>query len=413
VNEEVPPGRSGALTDTGKTVGAAAVGGTTAFLALITICQLLAGVQFLLVRAYGLWSWVKIGLLTALLSLRADVVVTVQGPPILQTTAEPMTVRSRFVPLLLTIGFLWVAARAGRRAARGRSGRSPLITSALAAAGAGVPVAVLAALCSTLVTLFFPALGLRLQVDERGAALWAGLAAAAGAGTGAFIEAARDRPFSDALRGGLAAYGWALGLIAVGVFVLATLEPTVTRFYVDGVAGLGPPGRVLVGYHLLAFPAQSALLLAPASGSCLQFIGEGSMVDLCPWRLVASGPAGEAFLPRPLSLSPWLWLLNIVPFIAAMLGGYRAAAGGTTSGGRAAGSGVAAGLTFALLVLVGAWFVAPELSSLVGAGHVALHPEWVRTVVTSLAWGAVGGATGGWLAGRRYEEPELPRPTSE
>ena len=128
---EASPGRSGALEDAGRTIGGAAFGATLAFLSLVTICQLLAGVQFLVVGAYGLWAWVKLGLLTALLSLRADTVATVQGPPIFETAAGSMTMHWRFVPMVLTIGFLWLAARAGRRAARTTPGRSTLMTTAL------------------------------------------------------------------------------------------------------------------------------------------------------------------------------------------------------------------------------------------------------------------------------------------
>jgi hypothetical protein len=412
VTEDASPGRSGALAGAGRAVGRAAAGGAMAFLLLVALCQFLALVQSLFVGAFGLWTWVKVGLLTALLSLRADVVATVKNPPILQAAADQVTVRWHFVPMLLTIGFLWLAARAGHRAARTRPDRSPLVASALAAAGAGVPVAVLSAACSAVVHLFLPTLGLQLRVDVSTAALWAGVLAAAGAGTGAYLEVARVGTSAAVIRGGLAAYGWALGFLAVGVFVVATLEPTVTRDYLDGVTGMGGGGGVLFGYHLLAFPAQSALLFAPASGSCLEIIGEGPILELCPWRLVASGPAGDLFLPKPLSLSPWLWVLSVVPFVAAVLGGRRAVTGAAYVGGRAAGVGAGAGLIFALLALLGGWFAAPELvASLVPIPRVSMHPEWARTVVTALVWGAAGGAVGGWLAGRRYE-PELPRPTS-
>ena len=413
MTEEASPGRSGALTGVGWTVGHAAIGGTSAFLALVAICQLLAVVQFLLVGTYGLWSWLKIGLLTALLSLRADVVATVQGPPFFRTIAQSMTLHWRFVPMVLTIGFLWLAARAGRRAARSGLARPPLVAAGLAAAGAGVPVAILSAASSTLVNLFFPSLGLRLQVDPSSAAVWGGLLAAAGSGSGAYLEQASGRAAAAVIRGGLTAYTWALALLAVGVFVVATLEPSVTREYVDGVTGLGAGGGVLFGYHLLAFPAQSALLLAPASGSCLEFIGEGPMFDLCPWRLVATGPAGEGFLPRALALSPWFWLLSAVPVVAGVLGGRRAVTGATIAGGRAAGLGVAAGLIFALLVLVGGWFAAPQLFPiLIAVPSVSVHVEWVRTAIAALVWGVVGGGLGAWFASRRYAEPEFPRPTS-
>ena len=413
MTEEAPPGRSGALPDAAGTVGRAATGGTLAFMALVGICQFLAVVQFLLIGAYGFWSWVKVGFLTALLSLRADVVVAVQGPPFFRTASESMTLQWRFVPMALTIGFLWLAARTGRRAVRSGPGRSPLIAAGLAAAGAGVPVAILSAVCSTLVTLSFPALGLRLRIDTPSAAFWAGILAAVGAGAGAYLDAARGRVSAAAVRGGLTAYGWALGLLAVGVFVVATLEPAVTRRYADGVTRDGALGGVLFGYHLLALPAQSALLLSPASGSCVEIIGEGPMFDLCPWRLVVSGPAGEGYLPQPLALSPWLWLLSAVPFVAAMLGGRRAVTGAPATGEGAAGLGVAAGVMFAFLALAGGWVASPQLFPfLIPVPQISVHPEWIRTVITTLLWGVVGGGLGAWFAAGRYAEPELPRPTS-
>jgi hypothetical protein len=263
------------------------------------------------------------------------------------------------------------------------------------------------------VTLSFPALGLRLRVDAPSAAFWAGILAAAGAGAGAYLEAARGRASAAAVRGGLIAYGWALGLLAVGVFVVATLEPAVTRRYADGVTRDGAVGGVLFGYHLLALPAQSALLLAPAAGSCVEIIGEGPMFDLCPWRLVVSGPAGEGYLPQPLSLSPWLWFLSAVPFVAAMLGGRRAVTGAPSTGGRAVGLGVAAGVMFAFLALAGGWIAAPQLFPfLIPVPQVSVHPEWIRTAIAGLVWGVVGGGLGAWFEAGRYAEPELPRPTS-
>ena len=413
MTEDAPPGRSGAPMDAGRTVGRAALGGTLAFIALVAICELLAMMEFLLVGAYGLWSWVKVGLLTAFLSLRADVVATVQGPPILGTAAESRSLHVHLVPMLLTIGFLWLASRAGRRAARSGSVRSPLAVAGLAAAGAGVPVAVLSGACSTLVALFFPEFGLRLRVDPAGATLWAGIVAAAGVGVGAYLEAARGRAAAAAIRGGLSAYGWALGLLAVGMFVVATLEPTVTREYVDGMTGLGAGGDLLIGYHLLAFPAQSALLLAPATGSCLDIVGDGSVFDLCPWRLVGSGPASATFLTQPLALSPWFWLLSAVPFTAAMLGGRRTVTPGSFDGGRAIARGVAAGSIFALLALAGGWFAAPQLLPALTTGpHVSLHLEWGRTAIAALLWGVAGGGLSARFAAGRYAEPELPRPTS-
>ena len=412
MTEDAPPGRPGALTDVGRTLGVAAFGGAVAFAALVVLGQVLALAQYLLLGGYGLWSWVKIGLLTTLMSLRADVVATVQGPPAFQTATRSETIPLRVVPMVLTIGFLWLAGRAGRRAARAMPGRSPLVTAGTAAAGAGVPVALFAGICASLVTLTFPSLGLDLHVEVWSAALWAGVLAAVGAGTGAYVETAGGRPSAAALRGGLTAYGWALGLIAVGVFVVATFEPSLTRAYVDGLTGLGAPGRALLGLHLLAFPAQSALLLVPASGSCLEVIGDGPILHLCPWHLAASGPAGQGFLPEPLALTPSLWLLSAMPLVAAMLGGARAVRGAAMVSRRALGLGVAAGCTFALLTVLGAWFAAPRFSPILVTSQISVHHAWARTAVTALIWGTAGGGLGAWLSARRYAEPEFPRPTS-
>jgi hypothetical protein len=398
VTAEASPARPGSPVAVGRVLGVAAFGGTLSFAVLVVSCQVLALVQYLLLGGFGLWSWAKIGLLTALLSVRADVIATVHGSPGFRSATRPETLQLRVVPMLLTIGSVWLAARAGRRAARAMPGRSPFIASALAAAGAGVPVALLAEISAGLVTLSFPAIGLRLRIDASSAALWAGVLAAAGAGTGAYLEAAAHRPFAAALRGGLTAYGWALGLLTVGVFVLATLEPTVTRAYVDEVAGLGAPGGALVGFHLLALPAQSALVLAPASGSCIEIAGEGPMFDLCPWRLIPSGPAGRMLLPAPLSLSPWLWLMSGVPAVAAMLGGRRAVTGATLGGRGALGLGIAAGSVFAALAILGAWLASPLLSPIVLPLQISAHPGWLRTGIMALLWGAGGGALGAWLA---------------
>lgn len=415
---EDPPDRSGVRSDAVRVVGRAAVGGTVAFVALVGICELLGVAAFVLIRAYGLWSWAKIGLLTTFLSLRAELIATVHGSPVLPPGAGSRTLHVRFVPMLLMIGFLWLAARAGRRAVRAGSGRPALATAVLAAAGVAVPVAILAVAWSPLVDLSFPGLGLRLQVDAASAALWGAILAAAGAAAGAYLEAARGRGSAAAIRGGLTAYGWALGLLAVGVVVVATLEPTVTRRYVDGVTGLGAGGGLLFGYHLLAFPAQSALLLAPSSGSCVEVLGEASTYRVCPWRLTASGPAGGVFVPDPIPLSPWFWSLGVVPFVAAIVGGRRAVTG-ITEAGRSIGLGAAVGSLFAVLAVVGAWFVAPRWfttpvvsPNLIPFSLVTFRLDWGRTMIAALVWGIFGGGLGAWLATRGYAEPELPRPTS-
>ncbi len=103
----------------------------------------------------------------------------------------------------------------------------------------------------------------------------------------------------------------------------------------------------------------------------------------------------------------------MAPFVAALLGGRRAVIGEPVAGRRATGVGVAAGLVFAFLTLAGGWIAAPRVFPfLIPVPQVSVHPAWVRTSITALIWGVVGGGLGAWFGARRYAEPELPRPTS-
>jgi hypothetical protein len=389
------------LEGAGRAAATAAGGGAFAVLWLTLVCLLASVILSFVVGVYGIRTWAKIGLLTALASLRAEAEATIQGIPGVRIPSRPIEVSVVFVPMLLTLGFLWLAARAGRRAAEERPGGNVAVTAAVAAAGAAIPAAALAALAAVLVSLSFPGIGLRTHVDVGSAAVWAGLLSAAGAGAGAWLHAARGRRSAAVLRGGLAGYAWALALLAVGAVFVSALEPAVTGAYVDGLRGLGEGGGVLFGVHLLALPTQSALLLAPASGSCLQLIGDGPVLDLCPWNLVPSG-AAAFFLTDPVPLSPWLWLLNGAPPIAAALAGGAAAR--EARAGRPVLVGTLAGAVFASVAIVGAWFAAPRISGvlpLLVVPVVAIRIDPVSMGATCLLWGLAGGAVGGWLEGRR------------
>jgi hypothetical protein len=69
-----------------------------------------------------------------------------------------------------------------------------------------------------------------------------------------------------------------------------------------------------------------------------------------------------------------------------------------------------AGVVFGLLGTVGAVFAAPRLT--VPFFPLDVRVPIVATIVVELLWGILGGTLGGLFAARRYEEPELPRPTS-
>jgi hypothetical protein len=354
-------------------------------------------------------AWVRIGLVTALVSLRADAVARFRGEPLLPGPGLEVVARWRLVPMLLTLGFLWLAARAGRRAAEERSRGGLVLTAVAAAAGAAAPVAVLAALASAWLSLRFPGIGLGIRVDPGSAAAGGALLAAAGAAVGVWLR--RAGRGAAPLRGGLAGYGWALALATGVTLVVAAFEPSATRAYVEGLRGLGTGGGLLFGLHVLALPAQSALLLAPAAGSCLHLLGEGPLVDLCPWSLRPAGPPAT-FLGGPLALTPWLLALHAVPPVAAALAGRAGVRGATV--GQPHVRGALAGAVLAGLAVAGAWLASPRV-----AGDLAVMPapaitfDPVAMGATWLLWGVLGGAVGGWLEGRAAGiEPQPPRRTS-
>ncbi len=418
MSSPAPPRRGGALARAAWTLASAAVGGLLAFAALLVAGQALGITTSLLLRGIDVWGGVRIGLLVSLAAVRTEIVVTfapVAGLEVLPA-AE---LGYHLVPMALTIGFVWLAARAGRRATRVWPEAPVLARVVVASAGAGVPVGIVAALAAGLASLpllgSFPGAQLTVGADAASAALWAGVLAGVGAGAGAAMEGARGRVTADVLRGGVAAYLWALGLLVIGVLVIATLEPQATRAYVDGLRGFGPAGAALFGGHLLALPAQSALLLVPASGSCIDLVAAGSVAArLCPWTLEATRSAVGAILPLPsgsVELSPTLWILAAAPPLAAFLGGHRAGASQEPRSAIVRGAG--SGVVFGAIAMLGAAFASPRIvvPSLAGWLPVEISVWSWRTAGLLCLWGVIGGAIGGWVAGRAYEAPG-PRPTS-
>jgi hypothetical protein len=413
VSSGAPPGdpaaRRTSFEDIGRAFAEAARGGAFAVVWVVVVCLMAGVLASLLVAVHGLRTWLEVGLLTAALAFRGNAVATVHGTPILPG-AGVATFHWRIVPMLLTIGFLWLAARAGRRAAEGRPGRGIGLTVVVAAAGAALPAAAIAVLAAVPVSLSFPEIGARVGLDVGSVALWAGVLAGGGATAGAFLRLARGRS-AAVLRGGLAGYGWGLVLLAVGTVVIAALEPRATRVYVDELVERGAGGALLLAAHLLAWPAQNALLLAPAAGACLRVAGDGQILSLCPWQLVASGPA--ALAPGPHPLTPWLWLLNVVPPLAAVIAGWVAA---RASGRSPTLVGALGGATFGALAVGGAWLAAPRFVGslpLLASSDVWLRPDPLTMTVGCIGWGLAGGVLGGWFEGRRYgDEPDPPRRTS-
>ena len=403
-----PPAAPGASGRAIHVVGLAAAGGALSLLALALIGQLVAWILHLAVGALGFATWVEVGVLLALSSLRAALHATGSA---VAASPDP-SAGLRFVPFLLTIGFLWLTVRAGRRAVRDAGGLRPLAAIALAAAGAAMAVAIPAAVLAPLVSVSLGGLGVTISVDVGSAAVWGGALAAAGAATGALFELRPDAAPARVLRGAIAGVGSALGVLVIVVLVVATLEPAVTRAYVDGLRGMGGGGGALFGAHVVALPAQSALLLAPAAGSCVDVVADDPALRLCPWNLTPTGTLGAAVLGGRVPLSPWFWLANVVPLSVSALAGAVGARG--LRGRRALLLGVAAGLAGAALAVTAAWFVAPRwfVPAPVPLPPIEVSARLLPMGFAWLSWGATGGAIGGWVVGRRYEAPGSPRPTS-
>jgi hypothetical protein len=275
-------------------------------------------------------------------------------------------------------------------------------------------VGVVAALAASAATLSLSGTHLTIELDAASAGVWAGLLATGAGGVGAALESAPGRGGTAMLAGGIVGYLWALALLVVGVLVIATLEPQATRVYVDGLRGFGASGAAWFGAHVLSLPTQSAVLLVPASGSCLDLLATGSTAArLCPWNIDAISPLAKAFLPTdPLELSAGSWILVVAPSLATLLGGYRA--GSRQARIPAIVRGVGSGVVFAALGVLGAAFASPRIEVPALASWLPLEVStWSLRAAGLLGlWGVIGGAIGGWLAGRAYDDPGLPRPTS-
>ncbi|HEX5937389.1 MAG TPA: hypothetical protein VFZ75_06855 [Actinomycetota bacterium] len=398
------PGASGAAG--ARVFGVAAAGGSLSFVALLLVGQLAAWVLHVVAGTLGFAGWANVGVLVALASVRGEIEVLPVGPPSVLDPGPGL----RSVPFLLTIGFLWLVVRAGRRAARGAAELRPLVTVAIAAAGAAAPVGVAAAVAASLVSISIPGLDVTVTGDPASAGLWAGALTAAGAATGALFELRPDAIPARLVRGAIVGVVSALALLVVVVLVVATVEPAVTRAYADGLGRLGGGGAALFGAHVVGLPAQSALLFAPAAGTCLDVLTGDPALRLCPWALTPTARLGDALLGGRVPLSPWLWVANVVPIFAAAIAGRVGA--NAQRGRRALEVGAAAGVACGALAVLAAWFVTPRwfVPSPVPLPLVVVQPRLIAMAVTWTAWGLTGGVIGGWFAARRYEGS--PSPTS-
>jgi len=357
------------------------------------------------------------------------------GAAILQSVGATLWVTF----LLGTLLVLWLLAMGGRRVAREAGGPGWL------GALHGTKVALPYALACLVVALFerfsltLPggALGLRTASVPVAAALPAaffiplGLAAAGGFVGGLFENRDEDGDATRVVRGAVggarAMLGFALGLSVLGLLILALVHPDLTRRYTDAMFGSGVNrGVALLGINLLWLPNMTAWFLVPAMGSCVTanlsygggiytscIVSYGHVATPAALRGVETlGPFATNPAQSPPAPAGDLAFLA-VPLVAVLLGGWLAArrtSPATRAG--AAGAGALAGVVFAAAVAVTSALASVVLQVHgvpgVGGGGRPLGTAtlWVGPAVGAgalfaLAWGVVGGALGGLLAGPR------------
>jgi hypothetical protein len=228
-----------------------------------------------------------------------------------------------------------------------------------------------------------------------------------------------------AVSGAGAILAFALALSFLGLLILAALHPDTTRAYMDGMFGSGTArGLALLVLNLLALPNLCVWLLVPAMGSCVGghvwyggasfsscLISYGHVATRAALRGIESlGP----FATDPRQLPPpapgYRGFLGI-PIVAAALGGYMASRRALSpTRPAAAGVGVLAGVGFGLLVAATSLAAALVLQGHgvpglggggrpIGTATLWLGPAPLEGGVYAAAWGIVGGALGGLLAG--------------
>jgi hypothetical protein len=222
---------------------------------------------------------------------------------------------------------------------------------------------------------------------------------------------------------------FALALSFLGLLVIAALHPDATRSYMHGMFGHGTArGLALLALNVLALPNLCVWLLVPAMGSCVagQVSYGGATFSSClvSFAHVATPAALRGIetlgpfatdprqLPRP--ATGYLAFMAI-PLAAAALGGYQATRRAVSrTRPSAAGAGVLAGAGFAVLVAVACLLALLVLQvhaipGLEGGGRplgtatLVIGPVPLEAALLGLAWGVLGGALGGFLAGPSRE----------
>jgi hypothetical protein len=325
---------------------------------------------------------------------------------------------------------MWLLSKGGRALAqRSIEAGVPSLWAAIHGAKVGLPYAAvcLVAAAAGRLTISVPSNAIvagpvTVHPSYVSAFLWPlALASAAGfggglraaRGRGDLVEHAVERRVRAAVAGGWRMFAVGLALSFGGLLVLAVIHPGDTRAYFDAVFRRGAlPGITLVSLTALLVPNLAAWVLFPSMGSCVTLAGKTSQCLLSYGHFPAGGPGRELggvvgrLAPSVQTNAPsWYLLFLLVPVLAVVVGGMRAAdRGSASSRTEAAALGAGAGLVFAglcsgLVFLGSISGLVMNLAATSAGSGFRLGPDPVPSIALALVWGVIGGAAGAVVRG--------------
>jgi hypothetical protein len=383
--------------DEAVAAGRDALRGFAAFAAVFALGQVVGLAEFAASGgAYRLWTWVKVGGLYLVSFFGVSERVDLGGRPLFQL----------HLPLMMgTFLAGWLLFRAGSHVAA-RSRAATVVRVLGVVGGFAVPVWIL----GSVARLRFPDLGgpgvdatlraITWQVIVFPAAF--GLAAV---GVGAWWVS-QPRMMMGATARRIAAGGWRMCWLAAllafaGLLILATIRSARTAQYGGWLGSQGRGGALLLGHQVLAVPNQSLFVLTPAMGGTIgvsQTVGSAHATSV---SLTGIGPVGFAIpgVAGPIPARPlggFLYLFMLVPALATVVGGRRAAEGVVSAWSRL-GLGMGSGMVFAASVAAGASFASVQTPLSRAGSPFLVRVEMPATALLALAWGIGGGVVGALL----------------
>ncbi|MGZ8631310.1 MAG: hypothetical protein ACXWZF_10135 [Actinomycetota bacterium] len=386
---------------------AALVGGTLCAAAVAALGQ----VPPLLVNLAGgelaITTQVRLGWLYAMAGHAVAIEATGLDAAVDGAASDEITVR---LGMLTIAAFaIWVLALAARGTARRVDDSGP--RRALAGSLVAVPYALLVGGVNAAVQLRLrTGGGLLPEMTSFRAPAWEGfvlpgaIALVVCALAGWSVSSASHGAAGTALRAGLAAFGWAVGLAFVGVLVFAAVRPEGLERYSVEVTSAGSSRTALyVGHQVLSAPNQAVWILSPSMGACDTLRVDGRPQDvLCLDRIPRGDDPATWFLSElgrkqgssPVAPMPSIALLFLLVPASAIVLGVRRVGRRASSAIGAAAIGAGAGAVFAATVtmtsLAGSLWVG--LRSGEEVRTVAMGPDPLRTGLLALVWGVIGGA---------------------